>query len=105
VNTRAEILTPVATIFGLTRKMPHELSPNCLVSLGGPGKPGPMTGSDVKARSLRPIDQGLSLVVQHCLWCMICQREQGEAVFSQIRSLYLPDAPFRGSAVSRRVRG
>src|ERR1700693_23387 len=35
VNTRAEILTPVATIFGLTRKMPHQLSPNRLVSLGG----------------------------------------------------------------------
>ncbi len=35
VNMRAEILTPVATIFRLTRKMPHELSPNRFVSLGG----------------------------------------------------------------------
>src|ERR1700693_2049628 len=65
-----------------------------------------MTSIEVKARSLRPIDQGLSLVVQHCLLCIICQREQGEAVyFSQIRSLYLPEAPFRGSSVSRRGKG
>jgi hypothetical protein len=35
VNIRAEILTPVATIFSLTRKMPHEFSPNRFVSLGG----------------------------------------------------------------------
>jgi len=106
VNLRAEIMTPVATIFRLTRKMPEEFSPNRLVSLGGPGKPGPYDQDGGQSRSLSQRDQYSSLVVRYCLLCNICQREQGEAVyFSQIRSLYLPDAPFRGSPVSRRPRG
>src|ERR1700722_18159376 len=34
-NISTEFLTPVAAIFGFTRKMLHELSPNRIVSLGG----------------------------------------------------------------------
>ena len=105
VNMRAEILTPVATIFRLTRKMPDEFSLNRLVSLGGQGKPGPYDQYGGQSRFLSQVDHYSSLVVRYRLLCNICQREQGEAVyFSQIRSLYLPDARFRGSPVSRRVR-
>src|ERR1700691_3253967 len=34
-NISTKFLKPVATIFGLARKMPRELSPNRVVSLGG----------------------------------------------------------------------
>ena len=100
-NISPKFLKPVATIFRLTWRMPRELSPNRLVSLGGRERcdPRPVSRSGF---SLGHINLHSSLVVRHCLLCIICEREQGEAVsLWQIRSLYAPDAPFCGPTVNR----
>ena len=103
-NMSTEFLTPVATIFGSTWIMSDEFSPIRLVSLGGRERSNPKAVWS----GLLPdrIDQHASLVVRHCLLCIICRREQGEAVYLwQIRSLYAPNAPFYGLTVNRRMRG
>ena len=89
----AEFLMPVATIFRLTRRMPVEFSPNRLVPLGVP--------IALARRIAAPL--WLSTMA---FGVLSAQRERGEAVhFWQVRSLYLPDAPFRGATVKRRAEG
>ena len=101
-----ELLTPVATIFGLTRKMPLELSPNRLVSLGGreSRKPWPAwMPSPIPLAKLISVPPWLFSIA---FGVLSAQREQREAVHVwQVLSLYLPDAPFRGSTVNRRAQG